>query len=474
MSQEQKPVESVTVPAEREEAFVVNKETKHGIYSFVTAEKTTDVNVVLPKETILKSESKLKFKKNRNFIAENKMSAEEQKRKLDEAEQSVSKQSGKRKKITNILMFVLNICVVAGILIYQLLKEDFVPITGIQVNAWAFVVLILIFGVTTGLEVLAMGYLLKKSTRKWRFGLSFKTYALGRYYDSVTPLATGGQAFQVTYLKSHGVPLHSALSVPLARYTFSQIVWVLVSFICMVVSFVDKTYNSFVGIVSIIGFILGSFMLFFTIFLSMCKTLGRKFVVKSLKLLQKMKIVKNYEKQYEKISKLVEDFQSVMQHYAKSPKDFIILFGLYLLKLCSVYIMPFFIFCFFNTFEPSLFFKYFVMAILVDLAASFFPLPGGTGMSEVSFSAMFAADFSGSGALIWALLFWRFFTYYVYLVMGLIIIVYDFSYGDRKYRWQTRRGELAEESRIFKQAQIDRFRAERNKRRKASRNGRNL
>lgn len=473
MNQEQKPLENNPVPAEREEAFVDNKESAN-VYKFVTTEKATESQFIFPEQAVIKFEGKIKFKKNRGFIAERQISTEAQKRKLDEAEQSVSKQSGKKKKITNILMFVLNIAVVAGILVYQLLKEDFVPITGMQVNAWAFFVLILIFLVTTGLEVLAMSYLLKKSTRKWHFGLSYKTYALGRYYDSVTPLSTGGQAFQVTYLKSHGVPLHSALSVPLARYTFSQIVWVLVSFICMVVSFTDKTYNSFVGIVSIIGFILGSFMLFFTVFLSTCKTLGRKLVVKTLRLLQKMKIVKNYEKQYEKISKLVEDFQSVMQHYAKSPKDFFILFGLYLLKLISVYIMPFFIFCFFNTFEPSLFFKYFVMAILVDLAASFFPLPGGTGMSEVSFSAMFAADFSGSGALIWALLFWRFFTYYVYLLQGLVIIVYDFSYGNRKYRWQTRRGELAEESRIFKQAQIDKFRAERNKRRKASRNGRTL
>ena len=467
MSQDVKQLETTLLP-ENGEAF--SKPETENAYRFVTTEKNNGITFPIPELVLIKNEGKVKFKKNRGFVRQQKMSDEEQKRKLDEAEQSVSSRSGKKKKIMNIAMFILNIAVVAGILVYQLLKEDFVPITGMNLHGWAFVVLILLFVAATALETLAMAYLLRKSTRKWSFGLSFKTYALGRYYDSITPLSTGGQAFQVTYLKSHDVPLHSALSVPFARYAFSQIVWVTVSLVCMIVSFTNKTYNSFVGVVSIIGFILSSFMLFVIVFLSTCKTIGRKLVVRILKLLQKMKIVKNYEKQYAKISKYVEDFQAVMQQYIKSPKDFFVLFGLYFLKLFANYIMPFFIFCFFNSFEPNLFFQFFVMAILIDLAASFFPLPGGTGMSEVSFSAMFAAHFSGSGALIWALLFWRFFTYYVYLLQGIALIIYDFSYGNRKYRWQKRKFELAEESRIFKQAQIDRFRAERNKRRKSARN----
>jgi len=48
-----------------------------------------------------------------------------QQRKLDEAEQSVSKQKSKKSKIINIIFFIANIAIVAGILIYQLTKEAF-------------------------------------------------------------------------------------------------------------------------------------------------------------------------------------------------------------------------------------------------------------------------------------------------------------------------------------------------------------
>ncbi len=420
----------------------------------------TDVDMQLVKATVKTDKKNKRYKTIVSQVIDN-----DQKKKLDEAEQSVAKHSGKRKKITNIICFIVNIAVLAGILLYQLLGKEFLPLSGLHINGWATLIIFLLFIASVVCEMLAMSYLIKKSVGKWRFGLSFKMNTIGHYYDAITPLATGGQPFQITYLKSHDIPLHSALAIPLAKYVFSQIVWVLVSLICMIVSFAGGAYNTYVVVISAIGFVLGSFMLFVTLFLSISKSVGRKLVVKVLKLAQKMKIVKNYEKQYEKISKYIEDFQTVMKQYATSFKDFMILFGSLLLKLIISYSIPYFVFCMFHGFEGGQYFHFFVMAILVDLAASFFPLPGGTGMSEVSYSAMFGAYFSG-GVLFWALLMWRFMTYYIYLLLGISVLTYDFAYGNRKYRWQKRKEELSEESRIFKQDQINRFRAQRQRNRR--------
>ena len=62
-------------------------------------------------------------------------------------------------------------------------------------------------------------------------------------------------------------------------------------------------------------------MLFLTIFLSVSKNVGKKLVAKTLKLLQKMKIVKNYEKQYQRVSNYVEDYQNIMRAYVKNKKE---------------------------------------------------------------------------------------------------------------------------------------------------------
>ena len=116
-------------------------------------------------------------------------------------------------------------------------------------------------------------------------------------------------------------------------------------------------------------------------------------------------------------------------------------------------------------FDSSMYLRIMVMCVLVDLAASFFPLPGGTGMNEISFSAMFTPLFGNVGTF-WAMLIWRFFSYYIFLLQGIIILSYDMAYGNRKYRWQVKKSYLVEESRVFKQQQIDKFRADRLKRRR--------
>ena len=173
-------------------------------------------------------------------------------------------------------------------------------------------------------------------------------------------------------------------------------------------------------------------------------------------------------KKINEITKYIEDFQSVMQQYAKSPKDFIIMLATNLLKFILYYSIPYGIFALMRGFDSSMYIKFIVMGVLVDLASSFFPLPGGTGMNEISFSAMFAPFFANSLMTVWALLIWRFFSYYYFLILGISIISYDVAYGNRKYKWQVKKDNLVEESKVFKQMQIDKFRAERSKRRYVS------
>ena len=173
-----------------------------------------------------------------------------------------------------------------------------------------------------------------------------------------------------------------------------------------------------------------------------------------------MKIVKNYEKQYQRVSNYVEDYQNIMRAYVKNKKDFIVMFLCMAARIVLIYSLPFFIYCTFNGYAPELYWLFMVMGVLIDLASSFIPLPGGTGMNEVSYVAMFAPYFA-DGALIWAMLLWRFFTYYLYLILGFGMITYDVAYGNRKYRWMKVERRLQLESKAFKEKQISSFRTER-------------
>lgn len=429
------------------------KEEKSSRFSLIEDLSTIDINTLSDEE---KAELEVEKKKR-----------ELDKEGLDDSEKKVSKNSQKKKKIINILCFVANILVVAGLLTYQLIKEPFVSIRGLGVNPWMLVLLFAIFGIMLVFDTFQIGYLVKMDTGKWRLGLSFKASALGRYYDAITPLSIGGEPFQVAYLRKYDVPASSSLSIPIARsIIFYQISFLILSITALIVSRTNTGFNAFASIMSILGFVISFFLLFMVVFLSISKNVGKKIVVRVLKLLQKMKIIKNYEKQYIRVTKYVEEFQTTCRRYMRSFKDFIINFLLAFVRLVILYSIPFIIYmCFFTDGTFDLYFKFFVCGILTDLAASFFPLPGGTGMNEITFTALFSSYFSG-GRLFWALILWRLMTYYLYIFLGVIVLTYDISYGNKKYRWMKKQQELQVETDTFRQIQIQKFRRERAKRRK--------
>ena len=68
--------------------------------------------------------------------------------------------------------------------------------------------------------------------------------------------------------------------------------------------------------------------------------------------------------------------------------------------------------------------------MICDLAVSFIPLPGGSGAAEISFLAIFTSLVPEQTAF-WALLFWRLFSYYSFIIQGFIITFVDFVRGKK-------------------------------------------
>ena len=191
-----------------------NKNLKKDNKQFALVDKKERLDESVVENSSEKTESKEKSETfdTSNLSDEEKKEREridEQKRKLDEAEQSVAKQNSKKKKLLNLGFLILNICIVAGILVYQLNGQKIELVHGLKLNGWAILLLFIFFGVTLFLDTFTISYLLRISTGKWRMGISYKVFAIGKYYDNITPLATGGQPFQITYLKNRGVPLHT-------------------------------------------------------------------------------------------------------------------------------------------------------------------------------------------------------------------------------------------------------------------------
>ncbi len=396
--------------------------------------------------------------------------SEENEKKIEEklaeatSEIKESKSSPRKKKIKNILFFVFNIVLVAAILIWSLYTtEDFTPFRFKDINLLflfaVFAMLILI----NVLDTISIHRMIYRKTFRSRWALSYKSVGILRYYDAVTPLASGGQAFMATYLMGRGISGSTSLSIPLAKYLFQQIAWLIVTLICLILSFVYNM-STLVSAASIIGFILSAGVTGITLFLSLSKKVGKKLVSGILKLLVKMHILKDFDKYYGKVTRFVEDYQNVMKEYSTSKKEVFVQMILNLVHMFIFFSIPFFIFCSFRGFDGSKFGELFIYTAMIDLAACFIPLPGGSGMSEITFTALFTKYLGGY--TFWAMLLWRFCSYYFYLLQGVGLIAYDTIYGNRKYRWVKVKYALQEESQEFRKVQIESFRMERSKRRK--------
>ena len=391
-----------------------------------------------------------------NLKTKEEMTAE----KLGEANQEVAKQKSKKKKVINAIFFLVNIVVVACILIFQLFNskvqgfDEIIKAGNFRVE-YLFLIL-LCFALIMFLDTQRATTLLGQSSKRKRPFLCYKMNAIGKYYDAVTPMSTGGQPFQVYYLSTHGVEPGTAISIPIARYVVFQIAWLAISLFATIYSTTQFGETNLVSVASYVGFALNFVMIVGVWFLSVGR-IGKILVAKCLKLLCKIRIIKSYEKVYDKVMDAVNGFQSTMKVYTKHIWKFLGLIVSQLVHLVVQFAIPYLIYLMLGG-NPSLdvFVIIWVYAVLCDLASGFTPLPGGTGMAELAFTMVLTPIFP-EGTVFWGLLLWRFMNYYIYLIQGIIVIIYDKFVGNKKYEWQKKKWELESESNRFKQEQLKKF-----------------
>lgn len=393
---------------------------------------------------------------------------------IDEAEQAVAKQKSKKRKYTSLIFFIINIVVIGVILGIQIGNQGDMSITTLLNSTFSpsiFLLIIIVWVFSQIMETFRTNVLVKQSTGRSRPFLSYKTNAIGKYYDCITPMSTGGQPFQIFYMTRRGLNAASAISVPMGRYVIGQLCISFFWTICLIIGLTTDLGANFNYIkpLCIIGWFLNAIIMVAVTVLSVNQRLGKKIVVFVFKFLQKIKIVKNYEKQYNQVIKTVNDFQVTIKNFTKDFWTFLLLIGITLLNIFINYLTTFLVYCCLVGFmDYSMLPTIFILSVMIDIAASYMPLPGGTGVSELSFAALFAIIvFSNGVMLTWALLIWRFMTYYIYLLQGIIIMAYDNVWGNKKYLWLKKKWELETESISFTQTKLHEYTLEKiNKKKK--------
>lgn len=354
-------------------------------------------------------------------------------------EEAMKKQSPKNRRKSTIISVIL-LCVNLFFMFF-IVKNLFAEIDGDIFYAlktqghklwWLFagVIAYVVFIIIQVLEYKLLIQNLSDLRGKRAWKSAYDVTILGRYYDNLTPLSVGGEPMQIVSLAKEKVSPAVATGIPVIKMLVNTVISALLAVVFFVFGLphlvettaLNKLLVFLLELLGIIGVVVTACSALFMFFLSTGTLFTRSFISSILRFLYKIKIVKNYRKTYKKVLNQVSEYKFSMKYLMSHKPVFFKLFFMCLLDNIIYSIFPcFVILAFSNNLSVSPFYFVFICMIkyhLSAMASCFIPLPGGTGMMEISFIILFGNTVGQS--IVWALLAWRFLSYYLILIHGFV------------------------------------------------------
>ncbi|MGI6612668.1 MAG: lysylphosphatidylglycerol synthase transmembrane domain-containing protein [Candidatus Nanosyncoccaceae bacterium] len=266
--------------------------------------------------------------------------------------------------------------------------------------------------------------ILKVGTSKYLFVESVKTAITGTFFSNLTPSASGGQPMQILRMKKHGIPVGRGTAIMTIRFIVFQSAAALsgIALLIMRYGYFQTRVSNF-RILAIVGLVVnvtaGALLLLASIYPKLAHWVARAIT----RVLAKIKLIRRREDALEKVDQVMADF-------AQWPKlikgDKKLIAGQIIatfLQMTSYYSTVYFVFKAIGA-PTADYILVLTAAACVWLAASFVPLPGGSGGTEGMFVLFFSTIFVDSSVGV-ALLLWRFVTFYLPIFIGGVMLFYE-------------------------------------------------
>lgn len=304
-------------------------------------------------------------------------------------------------------------------------SENAAELAEVQINGWWLVPAVICFVVAVVIDIYKYVLMMRrmspvkeqKHPGQWK--VARRTVLLGKYYDSVTPAAVGGQPFQIYYMrKNSGLKKGDSTSIPIFGMISIQIAFIIIALICFLFGGVAKD-NPVLYVTAWFGLLFFAFWPVMVAGTFLFPNAITRFVKWLVKILDKIKIVKDRKAAFDKVEDEVAEYASSVKAILKAKGLFaqvLIISLIYNILIASI---PFFVLTAFG--GNVNFWACFATTIAVMSAVYFIPTPGNSGAAEGTFFLVFSA--LSTGYVFWAMLVWRLFSYYIYIIMGLVIYV---------------------------------------------------
>lgn len=292
-------------------------------------------------------------------------------------------------------------------------------------------------------EALKFFIMIKKTTNRSLPGLSLKTAIMGKYYDNITPLGSGGQPFQIFYLAKGGVPGAESMYLPVASFFLNQLAFLILCIVAFIFGGNLLAGNPVLLTMAIIGAVFSIFLPTMIFVISFMPKLRAKIIKLCVRFSFKFKFIKNKGAATRKANKLINDYKRSLILLTKSKGTLllvILLSLIYQLALCSI---PYFVIraCGIPSGQDGVsWITSLFQCIFVYAAISFIPTPGNSGAAELSFASLFTIFGAYNISKYYPMAYWRFCCYFLIVLIGVIFVVVGMVKSSKK-----RKQELMEQ-----------------------------
>lgn len=322
------------------------------------------------------------------------------------------------KKNTILLLFL------TLVILYIVLKDDMSKIIQAISNMnYLYLIIAIIFYF---LSLIIKAYVLYNTVNdkeKLTLTQAIKHNMITQFFNGITPLSTGGQPMEIYMLMKRGINSGTATSIIVQNFIFYQTALVLFGILAVLYNSIFHIFPSIPILRNfvLLGFAINVIVVIILYMIILSKKKVKSLMIKIIKLLVKLKIVKDEEAALKKWSERLDEFHNSSKELRKRKPLMIKGIILNFIGLACLYIIPLPIIYGLNSSSSLNIMETLVSSAYVLIIGAFIPAPGASGGIEYGFIKFFG-NFIPKITLNATLLIWRFITYYLGMILGALLI----------------------------------------------------
>ncbi len=270
-------------------------------------------------------------------------------------------------------------------------------------------------------EALGLHFAAKSLEPETKFRSTLLVTMIGQYFNCITPFASGGQPMQVYTFMKRGMPLGSAMTALLSRFIVYQFTLTLFSAVFLIFRlslFTEGALQPLTVLVTV-GFIINTFVIVLLFMLAFFRAATSKLAHALIRLLGKLHIIKDVDDKLEYIDRELDTYYENFMFIKSKPVMILKMFLVTVVQLLMYFSITYVIYIGFGMNETD-FLTIIASQAFVLMISAFVPLPGAMGAAEGSYAAFFKGIF-GSYYTGVSTFIWRFLTFYLPILIGIVI-----------------------------------------------------